>query len=60
MTATPCGKEGGGRGKKGGGGNTSSYAEEVGEESGEKQHVGGPLKEGQRRSEWRGVGGGQK
>lgn len=52
MTATPCGKEGGGRGKKGKK-NTSSYAEEVGEESGEKQHVGGPLKEGQRRSEGR-------
>lgn len=58
MTATPCGKEGGGRGKKK---NTSSYAEEVSEESGEKQHVGGLLKEGQRRSEgWGGKKRGQE
>lgn len=40
--------------KEGGEKNTSSYAGEVGEESGEKQHVGGLLKEGQRRSEGRG------
>lgn len=44
--------------KEGGEKNTSSYAGEVGEESGEKQHVGGLLKEGQRRSE--GSGGGKK